>query len=83
MTELKPCPFCGGGNVKIVYWDEENQTEKAWERGVKQDEEHYLVIRCYDCDTEVFGGVPISGEELIEKWNTRAKFDDGGWHDGA
>ena len=73
MPELKPCPFCGGKAVKIVYWDEEEQNEKAWERGVKQDENHYYVIRCYDCDIELFGGVPISGEELIKAWNRRTE----------
>lgn len=72
-NKLKPCPFCGGENIKIVYWDEENQTEKAWEQGDLQDEEHFLVIKCFDCDTEVFGGVPISGGELMGKWNRRAE----------
>lgn len=71
--KLKPCPFCGGKSVKIVYWDEEEQNEKVWEHGVKQDENHYYVIRCYDCDIELFGGVPISGEELIKAWNRRAE----------
>jgi Lar family restriction alleviation protein len=73
MEELKPCPFCGGKAVKIVYWDEEEQNEKVWEHGVKQDENHYYVIHCYDCDIELFGGVPISGEELIKAWNRRAE----------
>ena len=79
MAELKPCPFCGGTAVKIIYWDEEEQNEKAWERGVKQDEEHYLVIRCYDCDIQFFGGVPISGYKLIEAWNRRADTKDEAW----
>ena len=26
--ELKPCPFCGGKAVRVVYWDEEEQNEK-------------------------------------------------------
>jgi Lar family restriction alleviation protein len=73
MTELKPCPFCGSKAVKIVYWDEEEQNEKVWEHGIKQDENHYYVIRCYDCDIELFGGVPISGEELIKAWNRRTE----------
>ena len=71
-NELKPCPFCGGKTVKIIYWDEEEQNEKAWEQGTIQDEEHYLCVRCYDCDIQFFGGEPISGYKLTEAWNRRA-----------
>lgn len=71
--ELKPCPFCGSDNVKIVYWDEDEQNEKAWERGDKQNENHYYVIRCYNCDIELFGGATGSAKELVEAWNRRAE----------
>lgn len=78
-TKLLPCPFCGGKAVKIVYWDEEEQNEKAWEHGAIQDEEHFLCVRCYDCDIQFFGGVPISGYELIEAWNRRTDTKDEAW----
>lgn len=74
-AKLKPCPFCGGENVRVVYWDEEEQNEKAWERGTIQDENHYLCVKCGDCDIVFFGGVPIRGEELIGAWNRRAGND--------
>ena len=74
MNELKPCPFCGDKNIRMVYWDEENQNEKVIEDiEEEQNENLYPVIRCYDCDIQFFGGVPISGYELIEAWNRRTK----------
>lgn len=73
MLELKPCPFCGSKNVRMVYWDEEEQNEKAIESVVEQNENVYPVIRCYDCDIEILGGVPIKIYELINMWNRRAE----------
>ena len=74
MDELKPCPFCGGKNVRMVYWDEEEQNEKAIEDINKEQSENiYPVIRCYDCDIEFFGGIPIKTFELKDMWNRRTE----------
>ncbi len=81
-AKLLPCPFCGANQVRIIYWDEENQEEKAWEKnceGTMQDENFYLVVRCYSCDIEFFGGVPIKGDELIKRWNRRTDTKDEAW----
>lgn len=74
MLKLKPCPFCGSKNVRMVYWDEEEQNEKAIEDiAEEQNENLYPVICCYDCDIEFLGGVPIKISELIDMWNRRAE----------
>ena len=74
MNELKPCPFCGDKNIRMVYWDEEEQNEKAIENiEEEQNENLYPVIRCYGCDIEFFGGIPIKIPELKAMWNRRTE----------
>ena len=36
MTELKPCPFCGGNNISVKY----RSITEAWK------------VFCYDCNAE-------------------------------
>lgn len=58
--ELKPCPFCGYENVEIV----DNGDEL---------EEDYLIC-CEGCGGAFMASndaMPVSKEELIEKWNRR------------
>ena len=58
MNELKPCPFCGGDDIKLynspVYTGLDRD---AWS------------VRCRDCDSRI--SVYDTKAEAIEKWNTR------------
>lgn len=55
MTELKPCPFCGGTNVVV---------DEFWER---YDEPYF--IACNECGAS--GPYTHKKEEAIELWNRR------------
>jgi Lar family restriction alleviation protein len=61
MTELKPCPFCGGGT-------------KVFKR-IDRDKEQSLYLYWIDCSNRECGvQFPLgerSEESAIEKWNTR------------
>ena len=64
MTELKPCPFCGG-KAEIIEHD--NMPVLAW-FGYFPD--HYYSVRCSNEH-----GVALSGfrsiEEAVKYWNRR------------
>ena len=55
MTDLKPCPFCSGGDVYYVNVNRNNP-------------EGY--IYCPDCGAE-FRCKVLTRNDLIEKWNMR------------
>lgn len=58
MTELKPCPFCGGEDLDVHV-------------GVSVGRRHECVtITCNDCVGSIYGGTE---ERAIEAWNTRAE----------
>ena len=60
MTDLKPCPFCGG-KVEIDMLDSENS------RNVKI----YSAVHCPECHEWFFKG--LSRGKIIERWNRRAQ----------
>ena len=56
MSELKPCPFCGG-DAKIVYDD-----NKKW---------FFITCGNEDCDLIVQGMWHTDLKKAIEEWNRR------------
>lgn len=73
MTELKPCPFCGG---KATYTDNYNGNGTGH------------CVYCTECGsgTAILTGATPPKElkvRVYAYWNRRTKFDDGGYHDGA
>lgn len=72
MTELKPCPFCGGKaelKHRLIFGSA------------------YSMIQCLSCgcqSAEIQANVGYCADErAAEVWNKRTQFDDGGYHDGA
>ena len=67
MTELKPCPFCGGG-ATIVY--------NSHPRLTKPSRNGVCHVVCFNCDTEMgydedYGGQIKTRKEAITAWNRR------------
>jgi len=66
MSELKPCPFCGGSDLEIT-------PRKAHD---DNDREYAKAVHCRDCMTvgphEVGIGWCETDEEAVEAWNRRA-----------
>ena len=60
MTELKPCPFCGG-KAKVIELDPFNRYRGRF---------HTWGVRCVKCGVEMVSGV--SKEDVIKTWNWRA-----------
>ena len=61
MTELKPCPFCGGTNTKMY--------------SQKDSSLHGFIHLCDgfdDCMVKVESRLFSTEEEAIEAWNRRA-----------
>ena len=87
MSELKPCPFCGG-NANIAICDDEGNLHDADYMNLPYSGVGYIIrhtveenqncpIASYEVDGGIVGGVYIydTAEEAIEAWNRRA--DDG------
>ena len=84
MTELKPCPFCGG-KVNLVLCDNEGNLHDYGYREHPYSGLAFMLchthegspdcpIASYECDGVIFGGVHIydTEEEAAETWNRRA-----------
>lgn len=70
-NELKPCPFCGGENVSLVYWDEQEQNTKVWEDCDDDNGATFPMVECRDCESSViFSGLGY-GKEVIRAYNKR------------
>ena len=64
MSELKPCPFCGGTNVEVLNrLEEEPEMELV---GLTKDNWNVLCHDCYAC-----GGTRRTATDAIEAWNGR------------
>jgi Lar family restriction alleviation protein len=59
MSELKPCPFCGGENIHVDEY--EHEAGKRW-RGR---------VVCLDCMAMVDSGWSQQKHLAIEMWNRR------------
>ena len=81
MTELKPCPFCGGTKLKI---DSKKSNNTKWEDGIRYSH-HVVTVRCNRCFTRgPVAGVFLRGtsyhavdagkDKAIEAWNRRVGY---------
>jgi Lar family restriction alleviation protein len=64
MTELKPCPFCGGKADVSKRMDED-----LW----SHDQVEWTECGCIDCGI-YFAWPPGAEPDAIAQWNTRAPF---------
>lgn len=58
IDELKPCPFCGSGDVEIEYLD-------------KEFHDHYMFVRCKSC--EASSAIYFTRKRAIAAWNRRVR----------
>lgn len=68
--ELKPCPFCGNGNVRLM----SNETEDGFPCCINSNEEldaKYSYVHCYGCDTYFMTDSDIA-KYVMKAWNRRA-----------
>ena len=63
MTKLKPCPFCGSENIKLI----KNPVYDANECTTL----YYKFYKCRYCGAQ--GGGSYSERDAAEKWNRRAE----------
>ena len=63
MTELKPCPFCGG--------EAEIQEEHRWITGVNKGF-HWKYVSCRKCNNRTAGYEWDEEKEMVKAWNRRA-----------
>ena len=61
MTELKPCPLCGGKSMRVT---------NMWDSVVYPDVTPEYRVMCQSCDYEVMSD--ISMEDAEKEWNRRA-----------
>ena len=73
MEKLKPCPFCGGNNVRLEYWDIDEQTTKTWEEGDDDYETVFPTVICPDCECEVVFKAFERGKDVINAYNERSE----------
>lgn len=69
MTELKPCPFCGGEATIVM--NDHPRLRRPSKNGICH-------IACWGCGTEMgydvdYGGQYDSVEEATEAWNRRTE----------
>lgn len=69
--ELKPCPFCGEDEARLVYVNEENETVCVDSEEELNATDILAFIHCYGCDMDYMSNTdkPL---EVMEAWNRRA-----------
>ena len=64
MSDLKPCPFCGGTNIHV-----ESEIDDF-------GNETWSYICCYDCLSSFFHQEACCEEDNIRAWNRRVGKDE-------
>lgn len=70
-TELKPCPFCGGKNIILEYWDSQEGNTKTWEECDDDNGATFPYAFCCYCESQIIFSGCVYGKELINAWNRR------------
>lgn len=68
--KLKPCPFCGSENVKLM----SNEGEDIFPQVVDCVDDlgsTFCYVHCYGCDTEFISNSDIA-KDVVEAWNRRS-----------
>lgn len=64
MSELKPCPFCGGGNLRL-------QKSRVYDAYDKLTNDIFYRYECQFCGS--WGGGGYTEMSAAVKWNRRAE----------
>lgn len=70
-AKLKPCPFCGNEEVRVLYIDDLGITRYVETNNEDDFEKSPCYIHCYNCDMDFYAFSDIV-QETIEAWNRRA-----------
>lgn len=62
MTELRPCPKCGGRSIRIT---------NMWDAVVYPDLTPEYCVMCQSCDYEVRSDISMEDAEM--EWNRRVR----------
>lgn len=76
ISELKPCPFCGGKDLSIIFLDEEGHPQPFYNELSK-----YACVVCDKCDLRMSEQLPNNSDTILlfdiillfNKWNTRVE----------
>ena len=63
-NKLKPCPFCGGENIKL-------KKERVFDANDRLTGDYFYRYECQFCGS--WGGGGYTDMAAIEKWNRRAE----------
>lgn len=70
--ELKPCPFCGGKDITLEYWDSQEGNTKTWEECDDDNGATFPFAVCRECECQIIFSGCVRGKEVINAWNRRA-----------
>lgn len=65
MGKLKPCPFCGSEDIRVMAWEQKGRPFKKWRGEV-------TCKKCHATITSDFHSLPEGAKEsIVEVWNKR------------
>lgn len=70
--ELEKCPFCGGKNARLIYWNYDMQETYCIDTDEELDSKNIVgYVHCYGCDIDFYGDTTLTPREVMKKWNRR------------